>query len=84
MLKTNVDLSAFLPIGRSKAAEIATVAGRFQSMATLERNGIVLYLKSMIGLLSQSVPKDGQMVLVVSGDDEEEALAAIMERVSAP
>ena len=79
MLKVTVDLSPFLPIGRSKAAEIATIAGKFRSMATLERNGIVLNLKSMIGLLSQSIPKDGVMTLVVSGEDEQEALAALVE-----
>ena len=79
MLTAIVDLSKDLPIGRSKAAEIAGVAGRFQSMATLERDGIVLNLKSMIGLLSQSVPKDGQMTLVVNGEDEGEALQALLE-----
>lgn len=79
MLKTTVDLSAYLPIGRGKAAEIAGVAGRFQSMATLENNGIVLNAKSMIGLLSQSVSKDGKMVLVVSGVDEEAAMEAILD-----
>lgn len=79
MLKTPADLSHFLPIGREKAAEIATIASKYESMATLERDGIVLNLKSMIGLLSQSIPKDGQMTLVVSGPDEAEALPAIQQ-----
>ena len=79
MLKTPADLSSLLPIDRVKAAEIATIAGKYQSMATLERDGIVLNLKSMIGLLSQSIPKDGQMILVVSGPDEEAAAAAILQ-----
>ena len=74
MIRTPADLSQLLPIGRAKAAEIATIAGKYQSMATLERDGIVLNLKSMIGLLSQSIPKDGSMTLVADGVGEKEAM----------
>ncbi len=79
MIKKNVDLTPFLPITRGKAAEIASIAGKFESMLTLERDGIVLNMKSMIGLLSQSVPKDGQMMLVASGIDEAQAATAVAE-----
>ena len=79
MITAPADLSRFLPIGRTMAAEIAAAAGKYKSMLTLERDGIVLNLKSMIGLLSQSIPKDGQMTLVANGEDEQEALAAILE-----
>jgi len=79
MITAPVDLSPFLPINRAKAAEIAAVAGKYRSMLTLERDGIVLNLKSMIGLLSQSVPKDGRMVLVANGEDEQEALEAVLQ-----
>ena len=81
MITVPVDLSRFLPIGRALAAEIAAAAGKYKCMVTLERDGIVLNLKSMIGLLSQSIPKDGQMTLVANGEDEKEAVSAIMEIV---
>ena len=61
MIKTQVDLRNHNIIGRERAALIASTASRFQSTLTLERDGIVLNLKSMIGLLSQTIPKDGQI-----------------------
>ena len=79
MIRQNVNLSALMPIGRTKAAEIAGVAGKYACMLTLERDGIVLNLKSMIGLLSQTVPADGEMVLVAQGADEQEACKAMVE-----
>ena len=73
MIKLPADLSPYMPIDREKATYIANAAGRYQCTLTLENNGIVLNLKSMIGLLSQSIPKDGKMTLVADGEDELEA-----------
>ena len=50
MIKTQVDLRNHNIIGRERAALIASTASRFQSTLPLERDGIVLNLKSMIGL----------------------------------
>ena len=50
MIKTQADLRNHNIIGRERAALIAGTASRFQSTLTLERDGIVLNLKSMIGL----------------------------------
>ena len=77
MITVPVDLSRFLPIDRSKAAEISSIACKYHSMITLEKDGIVLNVKSMIGLLSQSIPKDGKMTLVISGEDEEAAVKGL-------
>jgi len=74
MIKIPADLTPFMPVNREQAMRIASVADRFQCMLTLERDGIVLNIKSMIGLLSQSVPKDGKMTLVADGEDEAEAI----------
>ena len=73
MIKLPADLSPYMPIDREKATRIATAACRYQCTLTLEKGGIVLNLKSMIGLLSQSIPKDGLMTLVADGEDEAEA-----------
>ena len=77
MIKTQVDLRNHNIIGRERAALIASTASRFQSTLTLERDGIVLNLKSMIGLLS--IPKDGQIWVVADGVDEKDATEAVMK-----
>ena len=79
MIKTQVDLRNHNIIGRERAALIASTASRFQSTLTLERDGIVLNLKSMIGLLSQTIPKDGQIWVVADGVDEKDATEAVMK-----
>ncbi len=78
MLKVDVNLSRHMPIQREMAMKITAVSDKYLSTLTLEHKGIVLNLKSMIGLLSQSIPKDGQMVLVADGTDEKAALEAVL------
>ena len=78
MIKADVNLSKFMPIQREMAMKITAVSDKYHSTLTLEHQGIVLNLKSMIGLLSQTIPKDGCMVLVADGIDEKEALNAIL------
>lgn len=73
MIRIPVDIPHHLPISRETAAKIARAASGFESTVTLEGEGLVLNLKSMIGLLSQSIPKDGNVLLVISGPDEEQA-----------
>lgn len=78
MIKSDVNLSKYMPIQREMAMTITTVADKYASTLTLEHKGIVLNLKSMIGLLSQSIPKDGNMTLVADGSDEKAALEAVL------
>jgi len=78
MLKVDVNLSKHMPIQREMAMKITAVSDKFHSTLTLEHKGIVLNLKSMIGLLSQSIPKDGNMTLVADGCDEKAALEAVL------
>lgn len=77
MIQKELSLKDIMPIGRERAALIASTASKYQCTTTLERDGIMLNLKSMIGLLSQTVPQDGVMTLVLSGEDEKEALTAL-------
>ena len=78
MIKSEVNLSKYMPIQREMAMTITSVADKYVSTLTLEHKGIVLNLKSMIGLLSQSIPKDGNMTLVADGSDEKAALEAVL------
>ena len=78
MVKAEVNLSRYMPIQREMAMKITGVSDKFESTITLEHQGIVLNLKSMIGLLSQSIPKDGCMTLVADGCDEKAAMDAVL------
>ena len=78
MIKATVNMSKFMPIQREMAMKITNTADKYQATLTLEHKGIVLNLKSMIGLLSQSIPKDGNMTLVADGKDENAALEAVL------
>lgn len=73
MIRIPVTIPQHLPISRETAAKIARAASGFESTVTLEGEGLVLNLKSMIGLLSQSLPSEGDVQLVISGPDEEQA-----------
>ena len=82
MIKSEVNLSKHMPIQREMAMKITAMSDKFHSTLTLEHKGIILNLKSMIGLLSQSIPKDGSMTLVVDGEDETAAMNAILDIIN--
>ena len=79
MMKTPIDLKPLLPLNRVSAALLAQTASRFESRLTLEREGMVLNLKSMLGLLSQPNLGEGDALLVADGRDEKEATEAIID-----
>lgn len=74
MKRINVNLKPCMPIDRRKAALIAQAASRFDATITFEREGVILNAKSMLGMLSQSMPKDGEMALIAEGTDEVKAI----------
>lgn len=74
MKQASVNILPLLPINRESAARIATAASRYQSTFTMEHGNSVINLKSMLGLLSQSFPKDGKVILTADGPDEEDAI----------
>ena len=82
MIRPPVDMRPCMPIERRKAALIAGTASKYQCTLTLEHDNIVLNLKSMIGLLSQSVPNDGRMDIVADGVDERAATDALSRLLS--
>lgn len=79
MKKTTLNISHLLPINRETAARIAMCASRFDCVFTLEHGNSVLNMKSMLGLLSQIMPKDGNVTLIADGSDEDAAMAEIIK-----
>ena len=79
MIKTTINLKPMLPMDRVSAALLAQTSSHFESRLTLEKESIVLNLKSMLGLLSQPSFGDGMATLVADGEDEKEATKAILD-----
>lgn len=81
MLKSEFNLKPLLPFDRVSAALLAQTASHFESLITLERDGVVLNAKSMLGLLSQHAFGDGMFTLIADGEDEKEATQALLELI---
>ena len=82
MIRSELNLQPIIPFTRATAAELSATAGRYESMLTLECEGLVLNMKSMLGLLSQVKLPEGRAILVAEGPDEEAATQAVLEAVS--
>jgi len=81
MMKTEFNLQSLLPFDRVSAALLAQTASHFESLLTLEREGVVLNAKSMLGLLSHHSFGDGFFYLVAEGIDEQEATQALLQLI---
>jgi len=59
------------------AAKLANVAGQYESVVYLERNGISLCVDSLISILSMNLRKGGKVIVVADGSDAREAVEAV-------
>lgn len=66
------------PFTRTSAAEVVQVAQRYQSRMMIEYEHKIVNAKSMLGLLSLGMEEHQGMVLLVEGDDEQEAAEAML------
>ena len=82
MIRTELDLRPLMPFTRLTAARLATAAGRYECRLTLECEGLVLNMKSMLGLLSQAKLPDGRAMLVADGPDEQAATQAVLDALT--
>lgn len=77
MIRQPINLKPILPMKRQTAAEIATLASRFDCTFTLESRNVILNAKSMLGLLSMTIPDDGEVTLAADGNDEAAAISSM-------
>jgi phosphotransferase system HPr-like phosphotransfer protein len=82
MIRTELNLQPIIPFSRVTAAELSATASRYESMLTLECEGLVLNMKSMLGLLSQAKLPEGRGTLVADGPDELIATQAVLDAVA--
>jgi phosphotransferase system HPr (HPr) family protein len=81
MIRTRIDLGPLLPFTRILAARLATIGGHFHCSLTLEQDGLAVNLKSMLGMLSQTMKPSPAITLVANGTDEHAATDAIVAAI---
>ena len=59
------------------AAEFVKLAGSFQSDLWLEKDGVEVNAKSIMGVLMLAAEKGSELVISGEGDDAEDALTAL-------
>lgn len=79
MIRQPANIKPILPMKRQTAAEIATLASRYDCTFTLESRNVILNAKSMLGLLSMALPDDGEIIISVDGQDEQAAINAMKD-----
>ena len=81
MIRTRIDFRPLLPFTRTLAAQLATVGGHYECSLTLEQDGLAVNLKSMLGMLSQTMKATSDITLVADGEDEAAATASILKAI---
>ena len=74
MVKKEIDIINKLGLHARAAAKFVTLASVFDSDIQLERNGRKVNGKSIMGVMMLAAGKGSQLTLIVSGNDENEAV----------
>jgi phosphocarrier protein HPr len=61
------------------AATITKIASKYKSSITLERNGMNVNAKSIIGVMTLAAEQYAQLVLTIEGADEQDAFREMLE-----
>ena len=83
MIKKELDIINRLGLHARAAAKFVQCAGRFESSVQVERSGRRVNGKSIMGVMMLAAACGTSIRVEVSGDDEQEALAAIAQLVAA-
>ena len=79
MRREPLDLENMIPINREIAARVATVASHYDCTFVMEFANSILNMKSMLGLLSQTLPMNDTVMLRAEGEGENEAMDAMLK-----
>jgi phosphocarrier protein HPr len=77
MLKKKVLIKNKLGLHARAAVKFVNVANRFRSSVKVEKDGDEIDGKSILGILTLAAVQGSQIILKLSGDDEENALEAL-------
>jgi len=76
------DIQNRLGLHARAAAQLVRLANGFASEIRVEKDGLEVNGKSIMGVLMLAAPKDARILIRASGEDAEEAVAAIGELIA--
>lgn len=81
MIEKKITLINRLGMHARAATKLVQVAQRFKSRITVEANGMEADAKSILGLLTLAAPVGTTLLLRADGEDEKEAIEAIVHLI---
>ena len=82
MLKRDVEIVNRLGLHARASAKVTQTAAKFASDVFMTRNGRRINAKSIMGVMMLAAPKGSLVTLEVSGADENDAMAALVQLIA--
>jgi phosphocarrier protein len=82
MLKKKITIKNKLGMHARAAVKFVNVANRFKSSIRVEKDGNEIDGKSILGILTLAAVQGTEIILKVSGKDEDRALSALLELIN--
>jgi phosphocarrier protein len=81
MLKKKIMIKNKLGMHARAAVKFVNMANRFSSSVRIEKNGNEIDGKSILGILTLAAVQGTEIIIKVSGKDEDRALKALVELI---
>lgn len=81
MLKKKITIKNKLGMHARAAVKFVNTANRFSSTVRIEKNGNEIDGKSILGILTLAAVQGTEIIIKVSGKDEDRALRALIELI---
>jgi phosphocarrier protein HPr len=81
MLKKKITIKNKLGMHARAAVKFVNTANRFSSTVRIEKNGNEIDGKSILGILTLAAVQGTEIIIKVSGKDEDRALRALVELI---
>ncbi len=82
MLKKKITIKNKLGMHARAAVKFVNMANRFSSTVRIEKNGNEIDGKSILGILTLAAVQGTEIIIKVSGKDEDKALKALVELIN--
>jgi phosphocarrier protein len=82
MLKKKITIKNKLGMHARAAVKFVNMANRFSSSVRIEKDGNEIDGKSILGILTLAAVQGTEIILKVSGKDEDRALSALLELIN--